>query len=166
MFLSLLYYIQCLAILSGPNIADDHAIYVSVIEISQSSIDKPGTVKVKVFTDDLDDAIYNQSGKRISLALGCEKNLSLVADYLTKHLKIRINGRAIAYTIRGCEKNDISHWIDFEFTSQKNWQNIEISSDLLLELFPTQSNVFSVKYKDQTKMFRLTNSNKTEILKF
>lgn len=144
----------------------DHAVYVSVIEIEQISGSSTGSIKVKLFADDLEDAIQNQTGEKYKLTRNCEKNQSFAASYIKEHLEIHINGAEINYGIVSCENVDMSAWFDFEFESITDWQEVEIIGDHLMELFPTQSNVFSVKYNDQKKMFRLTNSKKKEFLTF
>ena len=149
-----------LSILPADDLAEEHAIYVSVVEISYGS-DRNGKMQVKLFTDDLEDAILNHTGTRVKLNGNCARHLELMEAYLKEHLAITIDRQAIDYNISGCEKVDISTWLEFSFSCNDDWSAVRIQGDQLMELFPTQSNVFSVKYRDQKRMFRLTTSKRT-----
>ena len=147
-------------------LSTEHAIYVSVVEIEHGQAGTESSIMVKVFTDDLEDAIQNYSGDRVNLSTSCDKNLGQVDDYFKQHLKLTINNINITYTIQGCENVDISTWLEFSFTANNEWNNLVINGDHLMELFPTQSNVFSIKYEDQKRMFRLTNDKRSTLIEF
>ena len=149
-----------LSILPAGDRAEEHAVYVSVVEISYGS-GKVGKMQAKLFTDDLEDAIFNQTRTRVKLSGNCTRHLELMEAYLKQHLVITINQQAIDYKISGCEKVDISTWLEFSFSCNDDWSAVRIQGDQLMELFPTQSNVFTVKYKDNKRMFRLTTSKRT-----
>jgi len=134
-----------------------HAIYISVLEVEQLSAKENGIIRVKIFMDDLQDAIYNQTARHINLVDdSCAKNKELVEAYFKKHLKIKINSTELEYKLVSCEVNDISIWFEYSFVVVGNWQTLEIEADYLIELFPTQSNVVSLNYLKQKKMFRLS----------
>jgi hypothetical protein len=139
----------------------DHAIYVSVLEVEQESI------MVKVFANDLEDAIFNQSQQRVDLINGdCRQSKTLISNYFNDHLKIKIDGKEQSYSYVSCELNDISLWMSFTFTSPATWREVEVTADYLMELFPTQSNVVSITYLSNKKMFRLTREATTETISF
>jgi hypothetical protein len=62
--------------------------------------------------------------------------------------------------------NDISLWLTFKFNSPDLWRNVEIKANYLMELFPTQSNVVSVTYLEEKRMFRLVNNDPTKQITF
>ena len=144
----------------------DHAIYVSVIEIVDLPLEQKGNLKVKIFTDDLEDAILNKTGEKFKLTKNCERNLDVVAAYLSDHLRLAINEQPVKFTPTGCENVDISIWLEYQFAYPGDWSNVDIYCDLLMELFPTQSNVFSVRYNNEKRMFRLTQGKKSTRLSF
>lgn len=138
-----------------------HAIYVSVLEVKQ------GSIMVKVFADDLEDAIFNQAQQRPDLLSGnCNQNKILISNYFEKHLMIKIDGKEQGYRYLACEVNDISIWLTFDFTSLSSWGEVEITADYLMELFPTQSNVVSITYQTEKKMFRLTKGDTIKTVHF
>jgi hypothetical protein len=161
LFLLSIFYSICLLNPGSNELRTSHAIYVSVLEVEQESI------MVKVFANDLEDAIFNQSRQRPDLLSGnCSQSKDLISNYFKNHLKIKINGEEQGYSYLSCEINDISLWLTFEFTSPPTWSEVEITADYLMELFPTQSNVVSISYHSEKRMFRLTKGATTEIINF
>ena len=54
----------------------NHAIYVSVLEV------EPGSIMVKVFANDLEDAIYNQAQQRPDLLnANCNQSNIIISNY-------------------------------------------------------------------------------------
>jgi hypothetical protein len=140
-----------------------HAIYVSVLEVEQPIGKKGGDIRIKVFTNDLEDAIFNKSQERIKLLQNsCDQNKVLVSDYFAAHLQISIDGKPIKYTYVSCEINDASIWFNFNYTAAPAWEEIEIMANYLMELFPTQTNVVSITYHGKKKMFRLLKGEEVE----
>ena len=69
----------------------DHAIYVSVLEIGYNEDHQKGSIKLKIFADDLEDAIHNQSGQRYDLMEGdCDLTYEALSVYLAAHLQLSI----------------------------------------------------------------------------
>lgn len=160
LLLSFLYSINLIG--AGNPVKDsNHAIYVSVLEVTA------GSLMVKVFANDLEDAIYNQSQQRFNLLSGdCHENKVRIKDYFASHLSCKIDGKLMRYNFVSCEVNDISLWIKFDFTPPPIWSEVEITADYLMELFPTQSNVVSITYHGEKRMFRLTNELQKETISF
>jgi uncharacterized protein DUF6702 len=143
-----------------------HAIYVSVLEIEQGKSAEQGVLRVKIFANDLEDAIYNHSQQRLSLLTACEQGSAAISAYFKDHLQLNIDGMAQVYNYTSCEINDISLWVTFTFISPANWGEVALTADYLMELFPTQSNVVSVTFKDEKRMFRLTKGSTSETIHF
>lgn len=126
----------CLFISPTSNV--DHAIYVSVLEIESQQI------KVKVFSDDLNDALRNDS--------------SSVEEYFQKKIKLRINEQSINFNLKAVSEEGESQWITFEMEAPSGWNSFYLKADYLMELFPDQTNVVKVMDKS-TRYFRLSQSN-------
>ncbi|MEN8250227.1 MAG: DUF6702 family protein [Bacteroidota bacterium] len=149
-----------------PNI-EDHAVYVSVIEIDKADNSDKASLRFKLFADDLEDAIHNQSGIRTDLLKGdCRDARELIEKYLEAHFMLMINNKAVEQEYISCELNDISIWIEFELETPEKWNSVEVKADYLLELFPTQNNVVSITYQKQKRMFRLMNNKTSETIHF
>lgn len=144
----------------------DHAIYVSVMEVIYVG-DNKGTLKLKLFADDLEDAIYNQVSKRYDLLGGeCTLAKNDISNYLQEHLELMIDNRRAKLNFVGCELNDISLWTSFEFQTSSEWNSVSIKADYLMELFPTQSNVVSLTKGEEKRMFRLLKGDVQKTISF
>lgn len=158
--LSILYSIS-LSGLNQKDLSSSHAIYVSVLEVEQ------GSIKVKIFANDLEDAIFNHAQQRPDLLnADCSRSKVLIANYFNDHLTCKIDGQEQKFTFVSCEVNDISLWLTFDFNSPATWGQVELTADYLMELFPTQSNVVSITHEGEKRMFRLTKESSTEIITF
>ncbi len=145
----------------------EHAMYLSVLEIEQLDGNNKGTIKIKIFANDLEDAIFNFSKKRIDLSKGeCENEKVLITNYFKNHLKIINGDDLLAYNLTSCEVNDISIWLSFDLNTVGNWTTVNIKADYLMELFPTQSNIVNVIHNGEKRMFRLTIDSPTKSLTF
>lgn len=161
-FIGLTTFLSILSFDSA-SLRENHAIYVSVLEIEK--VDETGHIRIKIFADDLEDAIYNSSQSRIDLIKGdCSQNDVLVSDYFAKHLQLNLDGSNVEYQFISCEVNDISIWFNYEFTTMTTWSELAVKADYLMELFPTQSNVVSIDYQGQKKMFRLVKGDETKTI--
>ncbi|MEL7005749.1 MAG: DUF6702 family protein [Bacteroidota bacterium] len=138
---------------------DDHAIYVSVIEIVKSEENYGGTVKVKVFMDDLQDAIYHRTENRRSYRGGCQANDEELQDYFENYLKLSINSSPVEIKLFDCERLEDAIWLNFEFENEDDWAELQISANYLMELFPTQTNVVSIRNAADQQFTRLNKSN-------
>lgn len=130
-----------------------HAVYISVLELNKEE----QTLKIKIFENDLKDAIFSQTQERVSFSEGkCYVNKSIVESYLSKHLQLLVNNQPMLFTLQRCELNETSLWLHFSLNAPQHWQKLHIKADYLMELFPTQSNVVSVLANGKKSMFRLT----------
>lgn len=144
-----------------------HAIYVSVLEIAYSTGMAQGSLQVKVFANDLEDAIYHHSKIHLDLQNGkCEQGPEAIIAYFEDHLRFKIDGKLQKIANLSCEVNDISIWLTFDFLAPENWGRVEVKADYLMELFPTQSNIVSITYQAEKRMFRLTQESGTKTINF
>ena len=169
MKLFLLSILYSLSLLNPGSVAPrtNHALYVSVLEIEKDRSSEKASIMVKIFSDDLEDAIFNHAQQRLDLqGVNCDQGETYINNYFNDHLKLSIDGKEQSYSYLSCEVNDISLWLTFEFTTSTSWNEVEITADYLIELFPTQSNVVSITYHSEKRMFRLTKGSTTETISF
>ena len=166
-FLLSIFYSFSLLNLDSDTYRTNHALYVSVLEIEKEQSSDKATMMLKIFSDDLEDAIFNHAQQRLDLQDGsCGQGKTYIGNYFNDHLKLSIDGKEQSYTYLSCEVNDISLWLTFEIKTPTSWNEVEITADYLMELFPTQSNVVSVTYHSEKRMFRLTKGATTENISF
>ncbi len=146
----------------------DHAIYLSVVEIVQSSNPEIANIRIKVFTNDIEDAIRNQSGQLIQLSdlLICENRKFTIESYFGSHFQISINESSADLFLISCEEAVDATWFNFRINCPAQWKQINIKANFLMELFPTQANVISVQKGSDKRFIRLTNSKSSELVKF
>lgn len=139
----------------------EHAIYISVIEIEQITDNDQATLKVKVFINDLEDAIRNQSGSRVDYKEGCVTHQTALVSYFKEHLNLAINDIPIVFNLDHCETLKDALWVSFVFEQPTSWEQLDLSTDLFTELFPTQSNIVSVSYLKDKRFARLNKTDHT-----
>lgn len=154
--LFIILLINCVS--SNQQEGTDHAIYIGVVDINKN--DQRISLKVKVFTDDLEDALQNEFGKKIVLSdeKSCFEQVVNLEGYFLQHLKIQINRSDYVYKFRGCEKLEDAIWLSFEGPCPAQWKEISITADFLTELFPTQTNIINLSRNGKKHFLRLTNN--------
>ncbi len=136
---AVLTYLSALVLLCHP-VASDHAVYISVVEITEER------VQVKVFTDDLQNAIrnYDSNYRQVSDGQFCSENRLLIQRYFQSHLTIKINGQPIVLRYTSASKEGDSYWVSFDMPQMGIWQSIEVTDKHFMELFPTQANIIKI----------------------
>ena len=141
---------------------DDHAIYISVLEISLPSNLDTGTMLIKTFSDDLQNALHHKDSSFKILEDPCN-NLELISSYSIEHIQLKVQNRPIEFLLKDCNVVGDSHWLTYEFTTEVKIDGFVIESDWMTELFPTQSNIFKIKCEGKTYYERLS-KEKTKAL--
>jgi len=124
--------------LISSGISYDHAIYISVLEIDDQRL------HVKVFTDNLEDAIRNDANS--------------IEGYFQKRIRLQINEQNIPFSLDEVVEEGDSYWISFRVETPGHWHSFYLEADYFMELFPDQINVVKVLY-EKTQFFRLTKLN-------
>jgi hypothetical protein len=161
----------CLAI-SLPLLAatPPHAIYLATIqgEISRTE----AKLSLKVFADDWRDALRNRFPGEQALPASprlCEAFAPLMERYLAEHLSLKLDQQALTFSLQSCELlTDVYVLSCSAPVDNPAWKLAEIRADLLMELFPTQTNVVQLKrgQDGSPRLFRLTKEQPEERLTF
>ena len=146
---------------------DDHAIYISVVEIKNDA-NALGLVSIKVFQNDLGDALRNFSNEKTpyDLTQDCGTYSNVINDYFAKNISIIINGTRLELDLNDCEIVGDSYWLNFTSAAPKKWQQVYVKTVFLMELFPTQTNIITVDYQEERRMFKLTKSQSENTVSF
>ena len=162
-----------LALIAAPSakyidFREDHAIYISLIEVDHKDFGGNATIKIKVFANDMEDAIRNASNKTINFLdpSGCANGKAEVEDYFSRHFSYTIDGKATPLALAQCEPKGDAVWFYFRIDCPARWGQVEVKADFLMELFPTQSNVITIHHGDEKRFLRTTNSHPKEVVKF
>ena len=139
--------------------AIDHAIYLAVIELDHGGGGPSAQATVKVFTDDMQDALRNAFGEEFR-AVGeadfCVRLSGQAGAYFAEHFTCRINGRPAPLTLKNCTLEGDVYLLQFDMECPERWEKLEVEADFFMELFPTQSNVLSILHGEERGFFRLT----------
>jgi hypothetical protein len=111
-----------------------HPIHISVTEITYSEKDKALQITSRLFIDDLELSIRSQR-KETELDILEPKNglttQQLVIDYLTEHIKIKLDGKWCKLMFLAVEREDISliAYIEIEGVKKINEEILKINSE-------------------------------------
>ncbi len=146
-------------------IPPDHAIYLSLIEIEEGEDDT--SVLVKVFTDDLQNAILNfsEDAKYEGDSSYCDVNRQLIQDYFNQHLRLKVETEEEYLDFQKSEIKGDSYRIYFTIP-KTGWEEIEITADYFMELYPTQQNITIVTNGDLKRSCRLTLKESSCLVEF
>lgn len=127
-----------------------HTVYVSTLEIDEQQM------RIKVFTDNLQDAIRNDSKSfrpSTEADFPADNRLAIEA-YFRKKIELEINGQAIGFSLKEATLERDSYWITLSLNSHEKWKSCRLKADYLMELFPDQYNVVKVN-NGKRQFFRL-----------
>lgn len=146
--------------------AFDHAIYLSTAEIAT----KEGkvSVAVKVFSDDLMDAIRNFSSSDTPIneeSLSAE-HLRTLEDYFEVNLIMEIGDEQLPLALTTREVVGDTNILSFHCNHSPDVKKVTITATYLTELFPDQINVISMKFEGQNQFARLSKSKPSTTFTF
>ena len=124
---------------------DNHAFYLSVVEVAQES-NRRATVRVKVFSDDLQDVLRNfadESGLKLDTKMTSSNDL--LAKYFNKHLQLKVNEQSLVLALDKVVIENDATFLTFDAARQQvEWLSIDIHAPYFTELFPAQINTFKI----------------------
>lgn len=137
-----------------------HPYYISLTEISSKG---PAEIRVsvRIFSNDLEDALRKSSGKSIDIIN--PKNQaeadSMLFHYISKHLSIVLNAKPQILHYIGYEKEEESIWTYLEIKHAKPVaiKTLQIDNTILYDYFPAQTHIIRVNRFDQTESKKITN---------
>ena len=127
----------------------DHALYIGVIKIEHQEGSTLSNLSIKVFSDDLHNALKNEfDWKELpTISVACGIHSAALQQYFENHLTIWINNEPVSLELQTCENNSEVYILNYTFSPPSKWQTLTLQADFLMELYPTQSNVLQVQYK-------------------
>jgi hypothetical protein len=145
-----------------------HPFYLSVCDLKYNpSINKlEGTVKL--FTNDLEDALKRLEQKPVDLIHPKDKNetLAMLSSYLKARLEFKEKDKTLAYALLGYELEEESIWLYFESLPCPEPKTITIENSLLYDFLKEQINIINVALRGQKKSWKLNCPEKTVVFEF
>ncbi len=147
-----------------------HKFYVSVTSIAYSEKDKALQITSRIFIDDLERTLEERYD--IDLNIATDKESSNTTTYIEKYLNtkfsIAINGIKVPIKFIGKKyDNDIVIcYIEVPNVNLPTVKTIEVTNDILFDMFDDQKNVVHFKLTNDKKSYVLTRSNNKGLLNF
>ncbi len=136
-----------------------HPFFVSVTDINHNQKNKMIEVSSKIFFDDLETEIkkeYNVNFDIIKITDKVKVN-SLIAQYVKKHLQIKVDGKILAMNYIGFEIQEDAAWCYLEIPNIARVNTIEVNNNILYGLHSEQINMLNVTVNGKRQSTKLDN---------
>jgi hypothetical protein len=136
-----------------------HPFFVSVTEIRHNPKTKTVELSVRVFFDDFEKTLSRQSGEKINILKPADRKRVdvLIAGYIQKHLKIKVNGKGLSLRYLGYEIDEDAAWCYFESPVVNNIAVLDVQNDLLFAEHPDQTNMIHAIVNGKRQSTKLDN---------
>ena len=145
-----------------------HPYYVSVTDIKYKDTEKTLQIICRTFTYNMETALKKIYDKPIDLLHPKDKaeTEKLLFDYISKHLKIKLNGKPQTFTFIGYEKEEEAIWSYLEIKNVALPKTVTIENTLLYEYLPQQMNMVHTEVKGNEQSSKVANPEKVLEFKF
>jgi hypothetical protein len=145
-----------------------HPIYVSVTEIEHNAKDKTLEISCKIFTDDFEKTLRQNYRTTVELAAPKDKAAmnKLVNDYITKHLQIVVDGKAVALQFIGYEQEEEGIESYFQVSNVPSVKKINITDNILYDWKSEQVSVLHVTVNGKRQSTKVNNPEDKVSLEF
>ncbi|NRB46428.1 MAG: hypothetical protein HRU41_02065 [Saprospiraceae bacterium] len=148
-----------------------HDYHLSKCLIEYSTTDQALQVSMQLFIDDLEEALRLQGHDKLALCTSKEAPEAEIyfEEYLKKHLLLTVNGEPRNYNYLGKEISEdlLSLWCYLEIEGIPQISSLNVSNDILMEAYPDQQNIVSVKGpSNQSGMWLFSKGKSTGEVKF
>lgn len=150
-----------------------HPFHVSVMSIHHASDENTLQITLKIFADDLEEALNDEQFRTPEQAfvdvLNPKDPQSLdqyVEKYLRKHMNLKVNGKDVKAAYLGKEVEDMAMWCYFEVSDVKQLESIQVRSSILTEIFDDQINIVHVNYGGVIKSMKLAGNRLLDEVSF
>ena len=136
-----------------------HPFYVSVTEIKHNAADKILEVSCKLFTNDFETALEQTTKTRIDLSNPPDKAVvdKAIADYLTAHLQLKIDGKPVSLQFVGSEHEQEATWAYLQVNNIASVKRVDIVNRILYESFPSEINIMHVVVNGNRQSGKVSN---------
>lgn len=145
-----------------------HKYYISLCEVEYVEKKQSVQIIIGLFIDDLEVTLNKEHQTQLYLA--SEREITNIdtyyKNYLTNHLKFKINQKNQQFQYIGKEYDDNLVRFYLEIPAIKTLETIEIENTCLFKEFPDQQNITKIKNNKFNKTFYFTKNNVKGLLKF
>lgn len=144
-------------------LGSEHDFHVSISELEHNAASGRLEVAVKIFTDDLEEAIARRGLKRANIGISTENDSAqvFIARYLAGRVLIWIDDKALAVNYLGSEQSADATWCYLESEPMGDLGKVRIRNTLLHEVFDDQVNIIHFRKNGKTSA-KMTDRSSTE----
>lgn len=145
-----------------------HDYHASITDINYNPRTQSLEVAVKVFMDDLENALSRRAGAKVVYSSASEEVKEQLAAYLNATLAFELEkGKPLKSRLLGSEEDADVVWVYLEVPVQKaNLTQLYIKNAILTDLFPDQMNIVNLNYEGRTESVMLQRGDATRKLMF
>ncbi len=139
-----------------------HPFHVSVCDVSYDSDDKHLKISVRLFLDDLENAIRLYKNEEKLVITNPEDSAfshQSINEYLQRNLIFSIDGKKYIPNYLGGETDMDVMWCYLEVKNLDPFSKIELTNTILTELFDDQENLVTIEKDEKARSIRFTNRN-------
>jgi len=146
---ALLFVLWCLAVMS-PAMAHDY--HVSITDVSYNARTQRLEVAMKVFTDDLEEALSRRTKTKVHYSSSSEQVKRYLEAYVQANLAFALQkGKPLKTVFLGSEEEADVVWLYVEIPLPgASLSQLYVRNGVLTELFTDQMNIVSLTYKGKT----------------
>src|SRR5882724_9495876 len=134
-----------------------HPLYITVTDINHNAKDKTLEISCKMFTNDFEAVLEKAAHGKVDLSDAKNKTATdkLIADYVQKHLQLKVDGRPAVIQFVGSEKEEDGTWSYFQVSNIPSVKKIDVSNSLLYDNFNQEINIMHASVGGVKKSTRL-----------
>ena len=136
-----------------------HPFYITVVDIKNDAKQQSLNISVKLFTNDIEEALKKTTAKSIDLLNPknkAEMEIELM-NYIKKRLSISVNNKITNIDFIGYEKEEDAIWAYLEIKKVALPKNIKVDTKLLFDFLPLQSNIVHADVNGVKKSSKVNN---------
>jgi len=145
-----------------------HKYYISVTQVDYVQQKQSVQITTRIFIDDFEKVLQERYNEHVVLA-GKEETKDVnkyIETYLKSKMRVRINDNDMNLIFIGKEYDIDIIQCYIEIQNVKQINSIEITNEVLFDLFEDQQNMIKTKINSKQKSFLLNQNNKTAVLNF
>jgi hypothetical protein len=145
-----------------------HPFYVSMTEINHNTSNKSVEISVRIFADDLEDAIKKNCQCNIDLLKPADKALAerYINTYIQRNFQVKVDGQPKTLVFVGYQQEDLSIWSHYEISNVSSIKQLEISNSLLHDHLNEQVNMITIKANGKQQTEKLDYPKKDWVVKY
>ncbi len=145
-----------------------HPFYLSVAELTYNAKSQTLQASVKLFTNDIEDALKKIYKQPVDLINGKDKEAinKLLLDYIQKRFLVKADGKTLTFNLIGFENEEEAVWVYLESKNLAAPKKLEVENTLLFDFLKSQINIVNCDVNGVTKSSKVINPKKSLFFEF